>query len=241
VFEQVSFGYHLGAHVVDQVNLQIQAAETVAIVGPNGSGKSTLCKLVPRFYDPVAGRILWNGTDLRDARRRDLRNRIGLVTQQTLLFNDTVYNNIRYGSPYATREEVITAAQRAYAHEFIEAELPGGYDARVGQGGNSLSGGQRQRIAMARALLCDPELLILDEATSQVDLESERLIRESLQQFTQDRTALVITHRLETLSICDRIVVMQDGRVIDVGRHHELVVRCALYRRLHQLQFKVPA
>jgi ATP-binding cassette subfamily B protein/subfamily B ATP-binding cassette protein MsbA len=240
-FKQVTFGYESRQAVLKRVTLEIQKGETIAIVGPNGCGKSTLAKLIPRFYDPTSGSIRWNGADIRKFRRRDVRRRIGLVTQRTLLFNDTVYNNILYGSPHASRADVIRAAQRAYAHDFIVGELAGGYEALVGQGGNSLSGGQRQRIAMARALLCDPELLILDEATSQVDLESERLIGESLAEFTRQRTAIVVTHRLETLSICNRIVVMQEGQIVDCGTHHELVVSCPLYRRLHQLQFKVPA
>jgi ATP-binding cassette subfamily B protein/subfamily B ATP-binding cassette protein MsbA len=240
-FESVSFAYHADANVLQDVCLKIGKGETIAVVGPNGCGKSTLAKLIPRFYDPTNGKIRWNGVDIRDVRRRDLRNRIGLVTQRTLLFNDTVFNNILYGSPHASRADVIEAAQRAYAHDFIVNELADGYEALVGQGGNNLSGGQRQRIAMARALLCDPELLILDEATSQVDLESERLIGESLAEFTKGRTAIVVTHRLETLSICDRVVVMQSGQIVECGRHQELLATCPLYRRLHQLQFKVPA
>ena len=235
------FAYDDNPQVLNSVSLEIQKGETIAIVGPNGCGKSTLAKLIPRFYDPSSGSIRWNGCDIRQFRRRDVRGRIGLVTQRTLLFNDTVYNNILYGSPQATKADVYRAARRAYAHEFIVHELERGYDSLVGEGGTSLSGGQRQRIAMARALLCDPELLILDEATSQVDLESERLIGESLAEFTKHRTAIVVTHRLETLSICDRIVVMRNGQIANVGSHHELLASCPLYRRLHQLQFKIPA
>jgi ATP-binding cassette subfamily B protein/subfamily B ATP-binding cassette protein MsbA len=240
-FERVCFRYRDTAHVLKLIDLEIQAGQTVAIVGPNGCGKTTLTKLVPRFYDPTSGAVRWNGVDLREYRRRDLRARIGIVSQQTLLFNDTVLNNIRYGSPKASLADVHRAAHRAYAHEFIEAQLPHGYDTVVGQGGKSLSGGQRQRLAMARALLCEPELLILDEATSQIDLESEQLIRESLRKFTQNRTALVITHRLETLEICDQIVVMQEGTIRDMGTHEQLLRRCGLYRRLHEIQFKIPA
>ena len=240
-FDGVSFGYENRPGVLKCISLEINQGETIAIVGPNGCGKSTLAKLIPRFYDPNSGSIRWNGSDIRQFRRRDVRGRMGLVTQRTLLFNDTVYNNILYGSPQATSADVHRAAHRAYAHDFIVGELEQGYESLVGEGGTSLSGGQRQRIAMARALLCDPELLILDEATSQVDLESERLIGESLAEFTAHRTAIVVTHRLETLSICNRIVVMREGQIVDVGTHHELVASCPLYRRLHQLQFKVPA
>lgn len=240
-FEQVSFRYRGTTDVLRNVDLEIKAGQTIAIVGPNGCGKSTLTRLIPRFYDPTSGCVRWNGEDLREYRRRDLRSRIGLVTQHTLLFNDTVLNNIRYGSPDASLADVYRAARRAHAHEFILSSLADGYDTVVGQGGKSLSGGQRQRLAMARALLCDPELLILDEATSQVDLESERLIRESLRKFTENRTAVVITHRLETLEICDQIVVMQEGAILDVGTHDQLLRTCPLYHRLHEIQFKIPA
>ncbi len=240
-FESVRFSYRGSVEALKGVDLEIRAGQTLAIVGPNGCGKSTLTKLIPRFYDCSAGCIRWNGVDLREYRRRDLRARIGLVAQRTLLFNDTVFNNIRYGAPHASRAEVMEAAKRAHAHEFIETELPGGYEAVVGQEGNCLSGGQRQRLAMARSLLCEPELLILDEATSQVDLESERLIRESLRAFAGDRTAIVITHRLETLTMCDQIVVMHEGVIVAQGTHDELLSGCDFYRRLHQVQFKIPA
>jgi ATP-binding cassette subfamily B protein/subfamily B ATP-binding cassette protein MsbA len=237
-FEDVSFEYHPGTRVLDGVTLRIPFGETTAIVGPNGCGKSTLANLIPRFADPTAGRIRLDGVPLTDLRLRELRGQIGLVTQEPLLFDDTVFNNIRYGRRQATRDEVIEAAERAHAHKFIEADLPDGYETVVGTLGGRLSGGQRQRIALARAILRDPAILILDEATSQVDLESEQAIQEVLEEFTRGRTTVIITHRLAILSLAHRIVAMQAGQIVDVGTHQEMINRCALYRRLHQIQFE---
>jgi ATP-binding cassette subfamily B protein/subfamily B ATP-binding cassette protein MsbA len=236
-FDGVSFEYQPGTRVLDGVTLRVPFGETVAIVGPNGCGKSTLANLIPRFADPTAGRILLDGVPLGDLSLRELRGQIGLVTQEPLLFDDTVFNNIRYGRPRAGRDEVIEAARRAHAHHFIEAELTDGYETVVGTLGGRLSGGQRQRIALARAILRDPAILILDEATSQIDLESEQAIQEVLEEFTRGRTTVIITHRLAILSLAHRIVAMQAGQIVDAGTHQEMINRCALYRRLHQIQF----
>jgi ATP-binding cassette subfamily B protein/subfamily B ATP-binding cassette protein MsbA len=236
-FEDVSFAYQPGKLVLENVDLRIAAGETVAIVGPNGCGKSTLANLIPRFADPTSGVVKLDGVPLPDMRLRDLRGQIGLVTQETMLFDDTIFNNIRYGMPNATREQVVEAAKQAHAHRFIEHELSHGYETSAGALGNSLSGGQRQRIALARAILRDPAILILDEATSQVDLESEQAIQQVLETFIRGRTTIIITHRLAVLSLADRVVVMQGGQVLDIGCHEDLLARCGLYGRLYQIHF----
>jgi subfamily B ATP-binding cassette protein MsbA len=241
VFEGVGFSYKPGQPVIDELNLRIPFGESLAIVGPNGCGKTTLANLIPRFFDPTAGAIHLDGINLKELRIRDLRRQIGIVTQEPLLFDDTVYNNIRYGAPNASREEVYNAAKQAHAHRFIETRLEHGYETCVGQLGGRVSGGQRQRIALARAILRDPAILILDEATSQIDIESEQLIHKVLEQFKRDRTTILITHRLATLALADRILVMQAGRIADIGTHEQLLGRCELYRRLHQVQFKETA
>ncbi|HYO25428.1 MAG TPA: ABC transporter ATP-binding protein [Lacipirellulaceae bacterium] len=240
-FREVSFAYKPDEPVLDRVSLRVNPGETIAIVGPTGSGKTTLMNLVARFYDPTSGAVLVSGVDVREVRTRDLRERLGVVTQETLLFDDTVFENIRYGQLEATREEIIAAAERAHAHRFITEVLADGYETRVGQGGNRLSGGQRQRIALARAILRDPDILILDEATSQIDVESERLIHQVLEEFIRGRTAFIITHRPSTLELADRIVVMEAGRIADVGTFRELAGRCLLFRKLAHLELRESA
>ena len=235
VFEGITFGYTPDRPVLHDIDLEIKFGETIGIVGESGCGKSTLANLVPRFADPDKGTIRLDGVPLPEMRLRDLRSQIGLVTQEPVLFDDSVLNNIRYGSPQATTEQAIEAAKQAHAHWFIEHELSDGYETMVGPMGGQLSGGQRQRIALARAILRDPALLILDEATSQVDLNSEQIIQRVLECFKQGRTTIFITHRLGALSLADRIVVIHEGRLLDVGTHDELMSRCEFYRQLHRI------
>jgi len=240
-FEQVSFAYRPDQPVLKQIDLCIPFGRTVAVVGPNGCGKSTLLSLIPRFYDPSSGQVLLDRVPLGQIRLRDLRRQIGLVTQETLLFDTTVFENIRYGNPHASREDVIRAAQQAHAHRFIVEQLPDGYETMVGSLGGRLSGGQRQRIALARVILRDPAIVLLDEATSQIDLESEQAIRKALEEFIEGRTVVLVTHRPAILALADQIVVLQDGRIADQGSHQELLERCGLYQRLYQAQFTLPA
>lgn len=241
VFDNVSFHYEPGTPVLREINLSVDFGETIAIVGPNGCGKSTLLQLLPRFFDPISGAVRLDDVDLRDVRLRDLRQKIGVVSQQALLFDDTVYNNILCGRPDASPAEVYDAARQARADRFVLEKLSDGYETIVGANGGRLSGGQRQRIALARAILRDPEILILDEATSQVDLESEQLIHQALRELAEGRTVFLITHRMAAISLADRVVVMNAGVIEDVGSHDELVRRCALYQRLASIQFKQSA
>ncbi len=236
-YENVSFQYG-DEPVLENIDLTIQRGETVAIVGPSGAGKTTLVNLLPRLYDPTGGRITFDGVDLRDATLASLRGSIGLVTQETILFDGSARENIAYGRPDASAETVRSAADAAFADEFV-SRLPEGYETRLGEDAGRLSGGQKQRLAIARAIFKDAPILILDEATSQLDSESEALVAQALANLTSGRTTLVIAHRLSTVRRADRIVVLEKGRVVESGTHAELLTRNGLYRRLHDMQFFV--
>jgi subfamily B ATP-binding cassette protein MsbA len=238
-FERVSFAYETEPVLTD-ISFRARRGDIVALVGPSGAGKSTLVDLIPRFYEPKAGRILLDGVDTREMRLPSLRSLIGIVSQDTVLFNDTVYRNIAYGAAAArSRDEVEQAARDANAHEFI-MRLPQGYDTILGERGTRLSGGQRQRLAIARALLSDPPILILDEATSALDTESERLVQEAIERLLEGRTVFVIAHRLSTIAHASLILVMDQGRIVERGTHDELLGRRGMYHRLHSLQFRSP-
>ncbi len=237
VFDRVSFRYGDGDLVLRDISFTLQKGKVVALVGPSGAGKTTLADLVPRFHDPTTGRILMDDVPVTRIGRRSLRALMGVVSQDTVLLNDTVRANIAYGSPGATAEQIEAAAEAANAANFI-ATLPHGFDTVLGERGTRLSGGQRQRIAIARALLRDPPILILDEATSALDTESERLVQQAIERLMQDRTVLVIAHRLATVRDADEIVVLDDGRVVQRGSHEELLRASGLYRRLYDLQFR---
>jgi len=233
-FQDVNFAY-AETPVLKNINLTVEAGQMVALVGMSGVGKSTLVDLIPRFYDVKSGRILVDGVDIRNLTVKSLRAQIGIVTQHTFLFNDTIRNNIAYGDPERDMDAVITAAKAAHAHEFIQA-MPNGYDSEIGEMGLQLSGGQRQRLAIARALLKDAPILILDEATSSLDADSERSVQDALETLMHTRTTIVIAHRLSTIRKADRIVVMVDGSIAEEGTHDELLARDREYSRLYSLQ-----
>jgi subfamily B ATP-binding cassette protein MsbA len=237
VFDRVSFRYPTGDPVLHEVSFRLPRGKVVALVGPSGAGKTTIADLLPRFHDPNSGQILMDGVPLTRISRRSLRSLMGVVSQDTVLLNDTVLANIAFGSPGASREQVEAAALAANAAGFI-ATLPKGYDTMLGERGTLLSGGQRQRIAIARALLRDPPILILDEATSALDTESERLVQQAIERLMLQRTVLVIAHRLATVRHADEIVVLEAGRVVQRGSHDELLRSGGLYRRLYDLQFR---
>jgi ABC-type multidrug transport system fused ATPase/permease subunit len=235
-FADVWFTYPGRPPLLKGVSLNVSHGETIALVGPNGCGKTTLMNLLPRFWDVDSGVIRVDGQDVRDLRIRDFRRQIGIVPQDTILFHDTIARNIAYGDPSASRDRIIQAAKRAYAHQFITT-LPQGYETLIGERGHGLSGGQRQRLALARAMLRDPSILILDEATSAVDIQDEALIRKAIEEFSRGRTTFLISHSLGTIQFADRIVLIDDGRIIAIGTDAELRRSSPLYRRLHEIHY----
>lgn len=236
-FDHVTFGYGTDRRAVTDISLKIEAGKQYALVGASGAGKTTMLALLLRFYDPQSGAIRLDGRDIRAITQNSLREQIGIVTQESFLFHDTIYENIRYGRLDATKAEIEAAAKLAYAHDFIVAQ-PDGYETIVGDKGSLLSGGQQQRLAIARALLKNAPILLLDEATSALDSESERIIQAALERLAQGRTVIAIAHRLSTILKSDQIVVMDDGRIAEVGTHRELLEKSGLYRRLYEIQFQ---
>ncbi len=234
-FQHVGFSYDGQAEVLTDINLTVRAGEILAIVGASGGGKTTLVNLLPRFFDVTQGRILFDGMDIRDVTLKSLRRRIGIVSQETILFNDTVRGNIAYGDHDRPEEEILAAAEAAHAMEFIK-QLPEGLDTVIGESGNLLSGGQRQRISIARALLKDAPILVLDEATSALDTESEREVQKALENLMRGRTTFIIAHRLSTIKNADRIIVMQDGQIVEEGNHDDLLALHGVYEKLHNMQ-----
>ncbi|MBR1511522.1 MAG: lipid A export permease/ATP-binding protein MsbA [Acidaminococcaceae bacterium] len=236
-FEHVTFSYNKGDEIIHDLSFSVKPGQAIGLVGPSGAGKSTIASLLPRFYDCDSGTIRIDGTDIRDATLDSLRSQVGIVPQETILFNGTVYDNILYGRLDATKEEIIEAAKAANAHDFI-MELPQGYETMLGDRGVNISGGQRQRIAIARAILKNPRILILDEATSALDTESERLVQDALNRLMVGRTAFVIAHRLSTIKNADRILVLEKGRLAEDGTHEELMEKNGLYAHLYQIQYR---
>jgi subfamily B ATP-binding cassette protein MsbA len=234
-FRDVAFAYHPDSPVLEQVDFEVRKGEVVAVVGASGAGKSTLVNLVPRFFDVTAGQILIDGVDIRDCTRASLRRQLAIVTQDVILFDDTIWGNIAYGNPTASPDRILEAARAALVDDFVSV-LPDKYQTRIGERGLRLSGGERQRISIARAILKDSPILILDEATSSLDSESEIYVQRALQNLMAGRTTIVIAHRLSTVRHADRIVVLQDGRVAEIGRHEDLMARRGVYWRLHTIQ-----
>ena len=237
-FKNVFFSYNKNDVVLKDISISVKKGEILAIVGPSGAGKSTLVDLVPRFYDPVSGEIILDGTDIKSIELQSLRQLMGIVTQDTILFNDSVRNNIAYGSETIPLEKIIQAATVANAHSFIN-ELPQGYDTNIGERGVTLSGGQRQRLAIARAVLKNPPILILDEATSSLDTESELLVQQAIERLMENRTTFVIAHRLSTILNADRIVVLDTGKIVESGTNEELLEKGGLYKKLYDMQFRM--
>ncbi len=232
-FRDVEFAYDRGRPVLCDVDLEVAAGQTIALIGPTGCGKTTLTTLIPRFYDVTAGSVLLDGTDVRDVTLESLRRAVGIVSEDTFLFSTTIAENIAYGAPQATPEEIVRAARQAQAHEFI-CDLPDGYETIVGERGLSLSGGQRQRIAIARALLMNPRVLILDDATASVDAGTEARIKLALREVMKGRTTLIIAHRLSTISMADSVVVLDQGRIVAQGRHDDLIDQSPVYRQIRE-------
>jgi ABC-type multidrug transport system fused ATPase/permease subunit len=238
VFDQVYFRYGSGDRVLHDISFTMAPGEMVALVGPSGAGKTSIANLICRFYDPVKGHVTVDGCDLRNIKLTSLRRQVGVVLQNSFLFNNTIAENLYYGKPNATEDELIAAARAANAHDFI-MQLPEGYNTEIGERGVKLSGGQKQRLALARAILADPRILILDEATSSVDAEAEYLIQQALERVLKGRTALVIAHRLSTVRNADKIIVLNHGRIAEVGSHQELMQRKGLYSQLYQRQMEL--
>ena len=235
-FENISFSFDSRHRVLKDISFEVKPGQKVAVVGPSGSGKSTLVNLIPRFYDPESGVIRLDGHDIRNIRIKNLRQRIGLVLQEPIVFSGTIRENILYGNPKATPRQIMAAARQAHLDDFVRS-LPDGFETQIGEHGTLLSGGQKQRITIARAFIKDPDILILDEATSALDSENERLIQDALEKLMKNRSTVVIAHRLSTIVHADQILVLNKGTIVDRGTHNELVKNSKIYRKLYRHQF----